>query len=434
MQYARLLKRNPEFAKLWTAMLISFVGDWFNTIVLAAIVSRFTDGSGLAIGLFMLARFLPPLLVTPVAGALADRYDRKKLLIYSDVLRVFVVLAFLLVKTPDQLWLLYALTIIQFSVGAVFEPARSALFPSMVRRDDLVTANVLGSITWSAALALGGALGGFVAGAFGAEIALSIDAVSFLISAILIFWSQPTIAAETLAMRAERKHVSLSDIVDGVRYARAHPATAATLLVKFGGNVGNIDTVLVIYGTVLFPLYVVGLTKTPEEAGFLSLGILWAAFGVGAILGLLLIDRFNDGAPRTLRRLIAVGYGLIVIGWFVFGFAPTLLMASLAMVIRAMGGNAYWTYSSVILQKTVEDQYLGRMFSLDFAGFQLSTVLSTIIMSAALEVVGNQNAPSVVIVAGFVSLLPLVLWTLALPWIERQEAGEAQPEPTPAGD
>ncbi|MCC6613127.1 MAG: MFS transporter [Anaerolineae bacterium] len=434
MQYVRLLARNREFAKLWAAMLISFVGDWFNTIVLAAIVSRFTEGSGLAIGLFMLARFLPPLLITPLAGALADRYNRKRLLIYADLLRAVVVLGFLLVKTPDQLWLLYALTIVQFCLGAIFEPSRSALLPSMVHRDDLVDANVLGSITWSAALALGGSLGGFVAGAFGAVTALTIDSVSFLISAAFIFTARPIYAVAVSAVEAQRERLSLRDITDGIRYAKAHPSTAATLLVKFGGNIGNIDTLLVIYGTVLFPLYIAGVTSTDEEAGFLSLGILWATFGIGSILGLIIIDRFNDGAPRTMRRLIALGYGLITISWFIFGFAPTLAIAALAMLIRAMGGNAYWTYSSVILQKTVEDRFMGRMFSLDFAGFQLSIVLSTIVTSAALEAVGNFNAPAVSLVTGVVSLLPLVAWTLALPWIERQEARENQAQALAAGD
>ncbi|MBE0689760.1 MAG: MFS transporter, partial [Anaerolineae bacterium] len=330
--------------------------------------------------------------------------------------------------------LLYALTIVQFCMGAVFEPSRSALLPSMVRRDDLVLANVLGSITWSAALALGGALGGFVAGAFGAQTALTIDSLSFIISAALIVWARPIYAVAASAVSDTRGRLALSDITDGLRYAKAHPATAATLLVKLGGNVGNIDTLLVIYGTVLFPLYVAGVTTTDEQAGFLSLGILWATFGIGSILGLLIIDRFNDGEPRTMRRLIALGYGLLTIGWFIFGFAPTLVIVALAMLIRAMGGNAYWTYSSVILQKTVDDRYLGRMFSLDFAGFQLATVLSTIVTSAVLEVVGSENAPTIVIVTGFVSMIPLALWTLAQPWIERQEARDGGPEVVAAGD
>lgn len=414
MQYYLVLRRNPQFARLWAAMLISFVGDWFNTIVLAAIVSRFTEGSGLAIGGFLLARFLPSLLVTPLAGALADRFDRKKLLIYSDALRVFIVFGYLLVSTPDQLWLLYLLTILQFCLGAVFEPARAAFTPSVVPQADLVKANVLSSITWSVALALGGALGGFVAGAFGAQIALTVDALSFAVSALLILQIRPIYAVEDAA--AERQHFSLRDISEGLRYAKAHPATAATLLVKFGGSLGNVDTVMVVYGTVLFSI---------GENGSTSLGILYTAFGVGAIFGLIAIERFNDGVPRTMRRLIALGYALITIGWLLLGSSVTIWVASLALIIKAMGSNAYWTYSSVILQKTVDDRYLGRMFSLDFAGFQLSTVLSTIVTSALLQVLGNAQAPAVVIGTGIVSLLPLALWTLALPWIARQEASDS---------
>jgi MFS family permease len=422
MQYYLVLRRNPQFARLWAAMLISFVGDWFNTIVLAAIVSRFTEGSGLAIGGFLLARFLPPLLVTPLAGALADRFDRKKLLIYSDALRVFIVLGYLLVRTPDQLWLLYVLTILQFCLGAVFEPTRAAFTPSIVPQADLVTANVLSSITWSVALALGGALGGFVAGAFGPQIALTVDALSFGVSALLILQIRPIYAVENAA---ERQHFSLRDISEGLRYAKAHPATAATLLVKFGGSLGNVDTIMVVYGTVLFSI---------GENGSTSLGILYTAFGVGAIFGLIAIERFNDGVPRTMRRLIALGYALITCGWLLLGSSATIWVASLALIIKAMGSNAYWTYSSVILQKTVDDRYLGRMFSLDFAGFQLSTVLSTIVTSTLLQVFGNAQAPAVVIGTGVVSLLPLALWSLALPWIARQEASESPVTATAPGD
>jgi MFS family permease len=415
--YINLLRNNPQFARLWAAMLISFIGDWFNTIALAAIVSRFTNGSGLAISLFLLARFLPPLIVTPIAGAVADRYDRKKLLIASDLLRVVAVLCLLLVQTPDQLWLLYLLTVLQFALGSIFEPARSALTPATVRPDDLVTANVLGSLTWSLALWLGALSGGLIAGTFGISVALIVDAASFLISALLIAAITPAPAARS----AERQALRLSDISDGLRYARAHPDIGATLLVKFGGSLGNVDSLLIVYATILFPLFITGLAETPEQAGAYSLGVLYTAFGIGAILGLILIERFNDGAPRTMRRLIVFGYGLITVGWVLFGSAGTLWIAAFALLIKAMGSNTYWTYSSVILQKTVDDRYLGRMFSLDYAGFQLSTVLSTIVTGLILETAGSARAPAIVLGTAVVSLIPLVVWMWIVRWIERRD-------------
>lgn len=423
MTYIALLRRNPQFARLWAAMLISFIGDWFNTIALAALVSRFTNGSGLAISLFLLARFLPPLLVTPLAGALADRLDRKRLLIISDLLRVAIVLGLLVIQSADQLWLLYVLTMLQFALGAVFEPVRSALTPATVRKEDLIGANVLGSVTWSVALWLGALSGGLVAGTFGIATALVVDASSFLVSALLIMAIRPVY--ETSA-ETSTQGFRLRDIVDGLRYARQRPDIGSTLLVKFGGSIGNVDSLLIIYATVLFPLFIGGISDTSDQAGALSLGILYTGFGIGAVIGLIVINRFNDGSVMRMRRLIVVGFALITLGWLLFGIAGSVWMAAFAMLIKAMGSNTYWTYSSVILQKTVDDEYLGRMFSLDYAGFQLATVLSTIVTGFVIELLGNTHAQTIVLGTAVVSLVPLATWAAITRWLERRHVQAAE--------
>lgn len=410
--YVRLLRENPNYANLWYAQAISLIGDWFNTIVLSALVSEYSGGSGLAISGLLLARFLPPLLVSPVAGVLLDRFDRKRMLIISDLARFGIVLGFLLVNSAESLWLIYLLTVLQFAFSAIFEPGRSALLPSVVRREYLVQANILGSVTWSVMLAVGGALGGFVAAVLGIQTALLIDAGTFLLSAYFI--SRIHITREVVEV-AEEHGASLRDFVDGLRYAAQHPPTAATLLVKFGGNIGSMDTILIIYATVLF---VIG------EGGAASLGILWSAFGIGAILGPIVINHFNDGTVRTLRRLIIIGYAFIAVGWFLLGGAPVLVIAALAIGVKAMGSNIYWTFSSVILQKSVPDQYLGRIFSLDMAGFQLGVVLSTLVTGLLVETLGVGMIREIVFWTGIASLVPLTLWTLAIPWFERQAAIE----------
>jgi MFS family permease len=425
MTYRALLQRNPQFARLWAAQAVSLIGDWFNSIVVFALVSAYTDGSGAAISLLLLARFLPPLLLSPLAGVLLDRYDRQKLLIISDVARIFIVLGFLLADSADRLWLLYVLTVLQFSLSAIFEPGRSAFTPSVTRREDLVQANVLGSLTWSVALAIGGALGGIVAGTFGTQTALLIDALTFVVSAAFIASIRPDQPAREETPR--EGGISARDFIDGLRYAKAHPAAGTTLLVKFGGSVGAIDTLLAVYATVLFPLTIAGVTASEADAGALALGILWTAFGIGAVLGPLLLGRFDDGSLRILRRLIIAAYALITVGWFAYGSAPTLAIAALAIIIKAMGGSTYWTYSSVILQKTVEDRYLGRMFALDMAGFQLATVLSVLITGAVLEVVGTRQAQVVTLWTGVASLVPLVVWVLITRWLEARDRTAAHP-------
>ncbi len=419
--YLRLLQNNPDFTRVWLAQAISLLGDWFNAIVLAALVSRYAaeltgdnTRSGLAVSAILLARFLPPLLVSPLAGVLLDRFDRKRLLIASDVLRVVIVLGYLLASTPDRLWLIYVLTIAQFTVGAVFEPGRSALLPSITRPQDLVTANLLGSMTWSVMLAVGGMLGGLVAGVLGTGGALIFDAATFALSALILIPIRPRpLERETQAQSPDEvPKASARDFVEGIRYARSNPSIGATLLVKFGGSFGSFDTVMIVIATTIFVL---------GEDGVLSLGILWASFGIGAVLGPLLLNRLNDGSVNVMRRLIILGFAAVSLGWFLFSGAPTLVIAAAAIVVKAIGSSIYWTYSSVILQKTTDERFLGRMFSLDYAGFQLATVISTVITGIALEALGNDQVRTVVFVTGFASLIPLVVWAVIVYAIERAE-------------
>jgi MFS family permease len=107
-------------------------------------------------------------------------------------------------------------------------------------------------------------------------------------------------------------------------------------------------------------------------------------------------------------------------------------MAAFAMLIKAMGSNTYWTYSSVILQKTVDDEYLGRMFSLDYAGFQLATVLSTVVTGVVVEALGNAQAQAIVLGTAVVSLLPLAAWAAITRWLERRHVKIAETKHAPA--
>lgn len=416
----RLLKTNPLYTRLWLAQAVSLLGDWFNTIVLSALVAQLTGGSGLAISLLLLAKFLPPLIFSPVAGVLLDRFDRRMLLIWSDILRIGVVLGFLFVTDASLLWLLYGLTVLQSTLATVFEPGRSALTPALVRREDLVEANILGSVTWSTMLAVGGATGGLVAAVLGIQFALVFDAFTFFVSALLIYsirpgsyQTEPHTRPETASQPAAEARSGLRDYMDGLRYAVRHPATGLALLIKFGGNIGNIDTIIIVYGTYLF---VIG------EAGAGSLGLLWTAFGVGAVIGPVLMDRFNDQSVRVMRRLVLIAYAVITLGWVVLGAAPLFVIAAVGIIIKAMGGSVYWTYSSVILQKSVDDAYLGRMFSLDMAGFQLATVISILVTGAALETFGDDAIRTIVYGTAVASVFPLIVWWVAVRWIERHEA------------
>jgi MFS family permease len=178
-----------------------------------------------------------------VAGVLVDRYDRKLILIYCNISRTGVVLMFLLVTSADRLWMIYALSIIQFTLSALFEPGQAAITPSLIGQKDLVLANTLGSITWSVMLALGAIIGGAVAAIFGSATALIVDSSTFAIAALLI--ARITVLPQeeeepASEARSREKMADSGSLRDGLRYVRAHPATAAMLMVKGGASATSI--------------------------------------------------------------------------------------------------------------------------------------------------------------------------------------------------
>src|SRR5262249_25671383 len=147
-------------------------------------------GSASALAGLLIAQSLPSVLVGPGAGVLIDRLPRKTVLIAADLGRAGLVLLFLLVRDPDQVWIIYAVAVLKFTLTSFFEPAREAIIPDVVAREELVAANAISGLTWSAMLAGGAALGGLVAGTLGTDLAFVLDAGSFLLSA-LFTWAVP---------------------------------------------------------------------------------------------------------------------------------------------------------------------------------------------------------------------------------------------------
>ena len=427
MQYINLIRSNRDFAKLWMAQVVSLLGDWFNTIVISAMIVKYTEGTGyqgIAVSAFLIARMIPPLLMRPLAGVLADRFDRKRLLIISDVLRALAVLGLLITtQGPEYLPLIYVFTIIQFLVSSIFEPARNAVMPSVLFRHQLVIGNTLSSITWSAMLAIGAICGGIVAEIFGIRAALFIDSLTFMVSALLVMTVViPVVPRSEIGQEQRTKQdKSKRTFADGIRHLRKHPGTAAALFVKSAQSMTNSQALLIIYGTQVFVL---------GDQGITSMAILWAAFGIGAIIGPLITNRFSDDSVRVLRRLTTVGFAMNALGSLLWGMSPSLELLALAIVVRSMGGSVNWTYSSVIIQKIVPDEYLGRMFSLDFAGFELVQSIGIVVVGVLIDAVGVGRVHVIVYVSALVALVPLLAWIWIIMRLEAIEAREmiAAPE------
>ena len=336
----------------------------------------------------------------------ADRFDRRKVLILSDVLRAGIVLCFLLIDRPEHLWLLYVLTVLQFSVSSFFEPARAALVPSLVRSDELVSANTLASITWSAMLTLGGAIGGLTASLFGVQVSLIVDALTFLASAALVL----TIRGPFRANTVHALESGWQNFVDGMNYVRKDLDVGLVTLVKALGQVGSFDIIAALYASHVF---------REGQEGATTLGLMFTAFGVGAVIGPLISNRFGESHAVWLRGAILAGFVCMPLAWLIVGTAPTLPVALVGCVLRGAGGSINWTYSDVLLQMTVPNHLLGRVFAFDIALFTLAVSISLWLTGYVTDVFHLDPRTIVLLLAGG-SLVPLGMWGAALRWQSRR--------------
>jgi MFS family permease len=371
-EYIALLKNRPGYRNLWLASVVSLLGDWFNTIASVMIVNRYTD-TDMAISWILIAKTLPRFFLGPLAGVLADRVNRKLVMIASDLLRAGIVLCFLLVDRPERVWLIYALTVAQFIVASFFEPASSAIIPGLVEgEEELVTANVLSSITWSAMLALGAAAGGIVAGIFGASTALLIDSGTFMLSAVLVF----QVAYDRAALPDRAPTSGWGDMIEGFKYVMREKGVAFLVLLKSMAQVGSGDIIIAVYAERYFPY---------GEEGATALGIMFAAAGLGAILGPLVGRTFSGTSSIEIRSLIQKSYLLLPLGWLLIAVSPNLIVACLGIAIRMMGVSINWSYSNILIQSQVPDHILGRVFSIDLGLFTLASSTAIVLTGFLLD-------------------------------------------------
>lgn len=398
--YLALVRGNANYRHLWIGQIISLFGDWFNLIASAALISQLT-ASGLAVGGLFVVRMLAPFLISPLAGVAADRYNRKWLLILADLSRAVVVLGFLLVRTPEQVWLLYALTAVQLAISGVFFPARNAILPDIVSRGELGAANALSSSTWSVMLAIGAALGGLVAGEWGIYPAFVIDALTFLLSAAVIarisYRWEPPMEGDTSIRAGFRQYV------DGLRYLKNELDILFIALHKAAVALTINGAFQVIQVVLAEQVYVIG------EGGGTSLGLLYAVAGVGTGIGPIAARVFTGDRDRQLRVFLALSYLLTVVG-----IAITAPLAGFGMVLfgtflRAFGGGINWVFSTQLLLQLVPDRVRGRVFSSEFAMFTLANAAGTAAGGWALDSTSLGISTLLWWLAG-ITLIPGLFW------------------------
>jgi MFS family permease len=400
--YLALLRGNRNFRRLWYGQVVSQLGDWLDSIALFTLMLRLT-GSGQAVGLLLLAEFLPGALVGPFAGVVVDRLPRRLVLIASDLGRAALVLLLLFVHSPGDLWLIYVAVSAKVALAAFFEPARSAILPSICSREELVAANAISGATWSAMLAFGAALGGLVAGTLGVTASFLLDSASFVLSAAIIATvrveeqrpeargprtkDQGPRTEDQLELEGSPVHRSevglwssvfgqvFAELRDGLRYVLSrHEVFWLTFSKAMWSLGGGVLLLLALYGREVFPV---------GRDGALSIGLLYAARGVGTGIGPFLALRLGGDGQGFLRRAVAGAFFITGLGYMALSAAPSLALAALAILFAHIGGSIQWVFSTALLQTRVPDHLRGRVFATEYAALTLTTAISAYLTGVA---------------------------------------------------
>jgi MFS family permease len=397
--FLELLKNNPTYRKLWIGLAISMIGEWFSTVALFVLIYTLT-GSELGIGLLFVIRMFSMAFPQIFTGMLADRFSRKKLMIWANLLSAIAVLCLLLVNDESDVWIIYAISALLMALHAVFIPAESASIPNITKENELLTANALNSATWSAALCLGASIGGFVVSAYGVETAFYINAACFALGALM--YSTITIPQEPFQPKPGGLWANTGgNIVEGFQIIISKPhvsriITAKSLWAIFGGGL-------------VYMLVLIG-----DEIAFgdlaAGIGILFAARGLGTGLGPIFaryVFKNRNIWPFLLGSLVSVcGFAYVIIG-----FLEWSLWIAIIVVFGHASSAINWVLSTVLLQERSDDEWRGRLFSTDFLLMTTFNGLSTLGASLMLEYTEISLREGIQLFA-FLQVLSGIIWVI----------------------
>ncbi len=397
--YWSLVREEANFRWLWCGQIVSLLGDWFNLIASIALVASLTR-SGLAVGGIFVLRMLAPFLTSPLAGVVADRFDRRNVLIIADLVRGTTVLGMLFVRGSDFIWLLYVLTAIQMGTSSFFFTGRNAILPELVPERAVGTANALTSATWSVMLSIGAALGGLTAGWLGVYAAFTIDAASFFLSAALI--AQIRIPPRRRAAGSLTIQDAVRNYWEGLGYLRRHHDILVIALHKAALTMLLGTTFRVVQATVAEDIFPIG------QAGGISMGLMFAFAGMGTGLGPLAMRCITGDDEWRLRWAIGSGYLFGSLGLALSAPLFNFPMMLLGALLAGIGNGILWVFSTQLLLQLVDSSVRGRVFGSEFAMFALASAIGSATVGLAID--SALGISGVLTLMAGLALLPAIAW------------------------
>jgi MFS family permease len=405
-----LVRGNANFRLLWFGQIVSLFGHWFNLIASAALVAKLTE-SGLAVGALFVVRMLAPFLASPFAGVVADRFNRKWILFWSDLVRAVTVLGFLTVRDPSMVWLLYTLTAVQTGISGFYFTARTAILPDVVDERAVGTANAITSATWSVMLAVGAATGGLVAGTMGIWTAYLVDSATFLVSAACVVQVR-------LASTSTHRHHEPS-----LRRVLAEHSVGFRVVL---GNLGLLlivlqKSMLMLFFGAAFQVILVAIAKsvfTIGSEGSLSVGVMFAAMGLGTGIGPLAARAITGDRPNRMHLAILLSYLLAAVGLIVVSGLASLNAVLVGSFLVGLGNGQLWVFSTQLILQQAPAVVRGRVLAAEFGFFSLASAISAALAGAALD--WSFEIGDVLCWMAALSMVPALVWGV---WTAGQRGG-----------
>lgn len=364
----------PNYGVYMAGMSVSMVGFWMQRVGVGWLTWELTE-SAAWLGAVAFADLFPAVLVAPIGGSAADRWDRLRLTRINQALSLLQALALfgLTVSGSITIEILFALTLLLGIVNAFHQPVRMALVPSLVHRRYLPTAVALNSISFNLARFVGPALAGVTILAFGTGATFGLNALSFAV----FLWALTRVRIESAAAlpRPDRPGL-IREFGDGVRYVASHPGVAPILMIL----------IVVCLGIRPFQELLPGFADRVFGGGADVLAVLTCATGAGAVTGGLWLAQ--RGGPEGLARLILIATVIQALAMFAFVATDSLWVAVPAVTVAGLGMTITGIGVQTLMQLTVDASVRGRVLSIFGLTFRGVPALGALIMGAASESVG----------------------------------------------
>jgi MFS family permease len=387
--------RHRNYKLFFSGQLISLIGTWMDSVAESWLVYRLT-GSALLLGTVAFASQIPVFVLAPIGGALADRLDRRRILVFtqSAMMVLTFVLAWLTLSHRVRIWQVITLAALTGVVNAIDLPARQAFVVDMVARADLVNAIALNSSMFNGARVIGPAAAGIVVAAIGEGWCFFANGVSFI--AVII---------GLLMMRIERPRLTiegspLENILEGFRFvAHTMPMRALMLLLAL------VSFTAMPYA-VLMPLFADQILHGGPKA----LGLLMGCSGIGALCGALTL-----ATRRTVRGLgswVAVscaGFGAFLV---LFSFSRSLWLSGALLIPAGFAAMIQMSSSNTLIQSMVPDRLRGRVMSVYAMTFMGMAPFGSLLAGSLAHTLG---APWTVALGGAIAILGALVFGLKLP-------------------